>query len=75
MLFYQGSATLSMAFAGARFVNSLLQAINGKSGVVECTFVQSDVTEFEFFSTPIQLSVSIFHIIFQLNLYFSFLFE
>ncbi|CAO3657751.1 unnamed protein product [Umbelopsis ramanniana] len=34
-----GSATLSMAFAGARFTLAVLDAINGKSGVVECTYV------------------------------------
>lgn len=34
-----GSATLSMAFAGARFTLAVLDAIQGKSGVVECTYV------------------------------------
>ena len=39
-----GSATLSMAFAGARFVNSLLQAsVAKKSGITECTYVKCDV--------------------------------
>ncbi|GAB5586823.1 malate DEHYDROGENASE [Umbelopsis nana] len=37
-----GSATLSMAFAGARFTLAVLDAINGKSGVVECTYVNLD---------------------------------
>ncbi|NWV96690.1 MDHM protein, partial [Machaerirhynchus nigripectus] len=50
-----GSATLSMAYAGARFVFSLLDAMNGKQGVVECAFVRSDVTESPYFSTPLQL--------------------
>ncbi|KAL7061676.1 hypothetical protein AAHC03_01609 [Spirometra sp. Aus1] len=50
-----GSATLSMAYAGVRFVNSLLQAMGGCKGIVECTFVQSNVSECEFFSTPILL--------------------
>ena len=36
-----GSATLSMAFAGARFANSLLRAAQGESGIVEPTFVES----------------------------------
>merc|ERR1719318_2055423 len=31
-----GSATLSMAYAGARFAFSILEAMNGKKGVVEC---------------------------------------
>ncbi|NWI86021.1 MDHM protein, partial [Pitta sordida] len=50
-----GSATLSMAYAGARFVFSLLDAMSGKQGVVECAFVRSDVTESPYFSTPLQL--------------------
>ncbi|KAJ3220343.1 malate DEHYDROGENASE, NAD-dependent [Dinochytrium kinnereticum] len=52
-----GSATLSMAFAGARFTNSLLEAfVLKKSGIVECAFVKSDVIPgLEFFSSPVQL--------------------
>jgi len=35
-----GSATLSMAFAGARFVLNIIDAVVvGKAGVVECTYV------------------------------------
>lgn len=34
-----GSATLSMAYAGYRFAERVLQAVKGKSGVVEPTFV------------------------------------
>lgn len=54
-----GSATLSMAFAGARFTNSLLEAIvGGKKGVVEPTFVKSDVFAkegVEYFATNVEL--------------------
>jgi len=50
-----GSATLSMAYAGARFAFALLQAMNGAKNVVECSFVESDVTELQFFSTPLRL--------------------
>lgn len=50
-----GSATLSMAYAGARFVFSLLDAMNGKEGVVECAFVRSEETESPYFSTPLLL--------------------
>lgn len=49
-----GSATLSMAFAGARFAVSLLEALNGKE-VIECAFVKSDVTEASYFATPLVL--------------------
>merc|ERR1711977_386321 len=36
-----GSATLSMAMAGARFAESLLKAAQGQKGVIEPTFVES----------------------------------
>ncbi|KAH9389830.1 PREDICTED: malate dehydrogenase, mitochondrial-like [Rhagoletis zephyria] len=49
-----GSATLSMAFAGARFAISLLRGMNGEK-VVECAFVKSDVTESTYFATPLVL--------------------
>ncbi|TMW55325.1 hypothetical protein Poli38472_013216 [Pythium oligandrum] len=50
-----GSATLSMAYAGARFALRLLDAMNGAKNVVECSFVQNDVTKLPFFSTPVTL--------------------
>jgi len=50
-----GSATLSMAYAGARFAGSLLRGLNGDKNVIECSYVQSNVTEAEFFSTPLLL--------------------
>uniref|UniRef100_A0A6I8PIE3 Malate dehydrogenase, mitochondrial n=1 Tax=Ornithorhynchus anatinus TaxID=9258 RepID=A0A6I8PIE3_ORNAN len=50
-----GSATLSMAYAGARFVFSVVDAMNGKEGVVECSFVRSEETECSYFSTPLLL--------------------
>ncbi|XP_043190041.1 malate dehydrogenase, mitochondrial-like [Amphibalanus amphitrite] len=50
-----GSATLSMAYAGARFAVSLLRALDGEEGIVECSYVRSDVTESPYFSTPILL--------------------
>ena len=52
-----GSATLSMAYAGARFVFSLVDAMNGKEGVVECSFVKSQETDCPYFSTPLLLGV------------------
>ena len=50
-----GSATLSMAYAGAHFTNRLLAALDGEQGVVECAFVESDVTDAPFFSSPVTL--------------------
>jgi malate dehydrogenase len=50
-----GSATLSMAYSGARFVFSLLEAMAGKENVVECTFIKSNVSETSYFATPVRL--------------------
>ncbi|ELW70851.1 Malate dehydrogenase, mitochondrial [Tupaia chinensis] len=50
-----GSATLSMAYASAWFVFSLVDAMNGKRGVVECSFVKSQETDCTYFSTPLLL--------------------
>lgn len=53
-----GSATLSMAQAGAHFTIRLLSALNGAKGVSECAFVESPVAAkdgCEFFSSRIEL--------------------
>jgi len=50
-----GSATLSMAYAGARFALSLARAIKGDPNVIECSYVRSDVTEANYFSTPLKI--------------------
>lgn len=50
-----GSATLSMAYAGARFALSLVRGLNGEQNVIECTYVLSDVTKAKYFATPILL--------------------
>jgi len=50
-----GSATLSMAYAGARFAFSVIRGLNGEEGVVECSYVRSDVTDAKYFSTPVLL--------------------
>lgn len=50
-----GSATLSMAFAAARFSDSLIRAFEGEKDIVECAFVESSVTDAKFFSSPITL--------------------
>lgn len=39
----------------ARFTISLLNALNGKEGVIECGFVKSSETEASYFSTPLLL--------------------
>ncbi|KAL3617962.1 hypothetical protein CASFOL_038283 [Castilleja foliolosa] len=50
-----GSATLSMAYAAARFVESSLRALDGDSDVYECAFVQSDLTELPFFASRVKI--------------------
>lgn len=65
-----GSATLSMAYAGARFGFSLIRALNGEQNIVECSYVRSNLTDAKYFSTPVLLGVSIFFIIFKLKYIF-----
>ena len=46
-----------MAHAGARFAFSVLEALNGKEGVVECGYIASQGTQFSFFATPLLFNV------------------
>ncbi|OTB03811.1 hypothetical protein M426DRAFT_321314 [Hypoxylon sp. CI-4A] len=53
-----GSATLSMAMAGARMAESLLRAAQGEKGVIEPTFVDSPLYKdqgVEFFASRVEL--------------------
>ena len=51
-----GSATLSMAYAGAEFAFSVLKALRGDRGIVECTFVESNAdARVPFFSSRVEL--------------------
>jgi len=50
-----GSATLSMAVAGANFAGRLMRAMAGDNNVVECTFVESNITKARFFASPVRL--------------------
>merc|ERR1711924_303488 len=50
-----GSATLSMAYAGQYFTSRLLEAMDGASNVVECAFVENDLTAAPFFATKVHL--------------------
>lgn len=50
-----GSATLSMGYAGARFVSRLLDANAGEEGVIDYAFVESEDTECQFFATALEL--------------------
>lgn len=50
-----GSATLSMGQAAARFGLSLVRALNGEKGVVECAYVEGDGQYARFFAQPLLL--------------------
>ncbi|KAF7294390.1 malate dehydrogenase [Mycena kentingensis (nom. inval.)] len=53
-----GSATLSMAYAGAKFANAVLRGLNGEKGVVTPTFVKSPLFAdqgVDFFSSNVEL--------------------
>ncbi|KAF3081384.1 hypothetical protein TWF225_011394 [Orbilia oligospora] len=61
-----GSATLSMAYAGFKFAESLLRAVKGETGIVEPTYVYLDgvaggkevketVGGLDFFAVPVEL--------------------
>ncbi|CAN6331920.1 unnamed protein product [Urochloa humidicola] len=51
----KGSATLSMAYAGAVFADACLKGLNGVPDIVECSYVQSTVTELPFFASKVRL--------------------
>ncbi|KAK8941597.1 hypothetical protein KSP40_PGU018257 [Platanthera guangdongensis] len=50
-----GSATLSMAYAAARFVESSLRALDGDNDVYECSYVPSELTDLPFFASRVKL--------------------
>ncbi|GAB2215625.1 hypothetical protein Droror1_Dr00020014 [Drosera rotundifolia] len=52
----KGSATLSMAYAGAIFADACLKGLNGVPDVVECSYVQSSIIpDLPFFSSKVKL--------------------
>lgn len=50
-----GSATLSMGQAACRFGLSLVKALQGEPGVVECAYVEGDGKHAPFFAQPVKL--------------------
>ncbi|CAD6237664.1 unnamed protein product [Miscanthus lutarioriparius] len=56
----KGSATLSMAYAGAVFADACLKGLNGVPDIVKCSFVQSTVTELPFFASKMVILVHLF---------------
>ena len=52
----KGSATLSMAYAGAIFADACLEGLNGVPDVVECSYVQSNIiSELPFFASKVRI--------------------
>lgn len=49
----KGSATLSMAYAGARFGKSVLKGLSGEPNIIECSYVASTVTELPYFASKV----------------------
>jgi len=47
-----GSATLSMAYAGYIFTENVLKAMNGEKDIVQCAFVESSLTDSQYFASP-----------------------
>ena len=50
-----GSATLSMGQAAAKFGLSLVRALNGEEGIIECTYVEGLGDRARFFAQPVLL--------------------
>ncbi|CAK9215805.1 unnamed protein product [Sphagnum troendelagicum] len=50
----KGSATLSMAYAGALFAEACLKGLNGVENI-QCSYVASDITNLPFFSSKVRL--------------------
>ncbi|CAA7402579.1 unnamed protein product [Spirodela intermedia] len=51
----KGSATLSMTYGGSIFADACLKGLNGAPDIVECSFVQSSITELPFFASKVKL--------------------
>merc|ERR1712232_598257 len=52
----KGSATLSMAYAGARFASSVLSGLAGEP-TDECAYVMSNVSELPYFTSKVRFGV------------------
>lgn len=47
-----GSATLSMAYAGYLFAENVLKAMDGDDNIVQCAYVESNLTDAPYFASP-----------------------
>jgi len=53
-----GSATLSMAYAGYVFTENVLRAMGGETDIVQCAYVESDLTDAQYFASPCKFGVN-----------------
>merc|ERR1712183_896532 len=53
----KGSATLSMAYSGARFGSAVLKGLAG-TPTTECAYVQSSVTDLPYFASKVTFGVN-----------------
>jgi len=53
-----GSATLSMAYAGYMFTENVLKALDGEQDIVQCAFVDSDLTDAQYFASPCKFGIN-----------------
>jgi len=55
-----GSATLSMAYAGANFADKVLRAASGENGIRECAYVEASMPAGSsgFFAGPVELGMN-----------------
>ena len=51
----QGSATLAVAYAAAKFTDSLLRAMNGERNIIEPAFIEQEYQGTRFFSSYVKL--------------------
>jgi len=50
------------SYAGALFADACLKGLNGVPNVVECSFVQSTITELPFFASKVRVPKTINHV-------------
>ena len=77
-----GSATLSMAYAGAEFTEKIIRAVKGETGIIAPTFVhltsapggegvkgELNASDLEYFSCKVELGVCICVPVISANVY------
>lgn len=53
-----GSATLSMAYAGYIFAENVVRALQGEPDIVQCAYVESNLTDATYFASPCKFGVN-----------------